>query len=133
MNPVVSDSDGTLYVLEKRAAHSSRVYDPESGERLHLPTDHLHVLDAEGVPNDTGSNSGFTRDPGLGLLLTVRAAGPVSVRTLMDEMTMCESDLHGALAELVAGGLLREVTVLGDRGYEITDEGLATLETLEDG
>jgi hypothetical protein len=59
-------------------------------------------------------------DRALGLLAEVRRRDPVSVRTLLDDYALCESDLHGILAEFRAAGLLAETRVAGERGYETT-------------
>jgi hypothetical protein len=66
----------------------------------------------------------------LGLLLELDAAGPVSVRTLLDSTDFCESDLHGLLAELRAASLIAETTVAGERGYETTETASAALDVL---
>jgi DNA-binding IclR family transcriptional regulator len=69
-------------------------------------------------------------DTALGLLVELDERGPVPVRDLMRSYDLCESDLHGLLAEFTAAGLVTETRVVGERGYELTDvarEGLAAL------
>jgi hypothetical protein len=69
-------------------------------------------------------------DRALGLLLELDERGPVAVVDLMGSYDLCESDLHGLLAEFTAAGLVTEARVVGQRGYELTDvaeEGLAAL------
>jgi len=66
----------------------------------------------------------------LALLFELDAEGPLAVRTLLARTTLCESDLHGRLAELQAGGLIEERRIAGERGYATTEtasEALAAL------
>ncbi|ERH09366.1 MAG: hypothetical protein J07HX64_01119 [halophilic archaeon J07HX64] len=135
---VVRDSEGTRYILEKRSADSSRVRDPETGERLHFPNDSLEPVDASPLNVATDALSGeavtlVTRVPNeraLGLLVDLDERGPTGVRRLLDVTDLCEGDLHGLLAALQAGGLLAEVTVAGERGYETTETASAALDRL---
>ena len=46
---------------------------------------------------------------------------PTDVRVLLDRYELCESDLHGLLAEFRAAGLIAEERVAGERGYEATE------------
>jgi DNA-binding HxlR family transcriptional regulator len=69
-------------------------------------------------------------DRALGLLLELDARGPLSVRQLLDETELCESDLHGLLAELRVAGLLAETRVAGERGYRLTETGSDALAAL---
>ncbi len=59
---VVRDGEGTRYILEKRSADSSRVRDPETGERSHLPNDALEPVDTSPlcVATDTLSGEAVT-------------------------------------------------------------------------
>ena len=135
----VRDEGGNRYLLLKRSDDSSRVRDPETGEERHLPNDALKVVDGES-PLETASRAvpesvrtianAVHGDRSLGLLLEIEARGPVNVRVLLDAYDLCESDLHGLLAEFRAAGLIREVEVSGGRGYETTavgSEGIAGL------
>ena len=137
----VRDDRGNRYLLCKQSTESSRVRDPETGEERHLPNDSLEVVEGES-PLETASSAvsapvrrvvtAAHDDRALGLLLEVDARGPVDVRVLLDAYDLCESDLHGLLAEFRAAGLVRETEVAGGRGYETTDvasEGLAALTT----
>ena len=135
----VRDGDGNQYLLLKRSSESSLVRDPATGERRHLPNDSLELVEdeeplstyASTVPADVrGVLSAVRNDTALGLLLAIDASGPVGVRTLLDETTLCESDLHGVLGELQAGGLIEETMVAGIRGYQLTNDGNATLDQL---
>jgi len=135
----VRDEGGNRYLLLKQSGDSSRVRDPETGEERHLPNDSLKVVDGESpletasrvVPESVRAVVGAAHDDrSLGLLLEIDARGPVGVRVLLDAYDLCESDLHGLLAEFRASGLIREVEVSGGRGYETTDvasEGIAAL------
>lgn len=135
---VVRDGEGTRYILEKRSADSSRVRDPKTGERSHLPNDTLEPVDASPLRVATGALSGeavtlVTRVPNeraLGLLVDLDERGPTGVRRLLEVTDLCEGDLHGLLAALQAGGLLAEVTVAGERGYETTETASAALDRL---
>jgi hypothetical protein len=135
---VIRDNEGTRYILEKRSADSSRVRNPETGERLHLPNDSLEPVDASPLRVATDALSGdavtlVTRVPNeraLGLLVDLDERGPTGVRRLLDVTDLCEGDLHGLLAALQAGGLLAEVTVAGERGYETTETASAALDRL---
>ncbi len=135
----VRDEHGDCYLLLKQSGESARVRDPETGEERHLPTDSLVVVDGES-PLETASRvvpeavravvSAAHDQRALGLLLEVEERGPVDVRVLLDAYDLCESDLHGLLAEFRAAGLVREVEVSGGRGYETTgvgSDGLAVL------
>jgi hypothetical protein len=136
---VVRDGEANRYILEKKSGDSSRVRDPETGERLHLPNDQLEpvagasplavaaeTLSAEAVALVTT----VPDERALGLLVELDRRGPTGVRTLLDVADLCESDLHGLLAVLQAAGLLDEVTVAGERGYETTDTASAALDRL---
>ncbi len=135
---VVRDDEGSRYILEKQSADSSRVRDPETGERSHLPNDALEPVDASPlrVATDALAEEAValvTRVPNeraLGLLIDLDERGPTGVRRLLDVTDLCEGDLHGLLAALQAGGLLAEVTVAGERGYETTDTASAALDRL---
>ncbi|MEF8852539.1 MAG: hypothetical protein V5A28_08990 [Haloarculaceae archaeon] len=127
----VRDERGNRYLLIKRSGESSRVRDPETGEERHLPNDSLAVVDGESpletasrvVPESVRTVVSATHDErALGLLLEVEERGPVGVRALLDAYDLCESDLHGLLAEFRAAGLVREVAVAGGRGYDTTEE-----------
>lgn len=136
---VVRDGDGTRYILEKRSTESSRVRDPETGERLHLPNTELEPVEgasplrvaAEILPGETVALvTGVPNERALGLLVEVDARGPTAVRTLLDSTALCESDLYGLLVALQAADLLAEVSVAGERGYETTETASAALERL---
>lgn len=80
------------------------------------------LADAEGTPSEALERlAGAAHSPRiLGLVVALADRGPTAVRTLLTETTLCESDLHGALAELVAADLLTESSVAGERAYAAT-------------
>lgn len=136
---VVRDGEGHRYILEKESGESSRVRDPATGERLHLPNNDIEPVEGVSplaVAAETLSTEGVTLvtavpdERALGLLVELDRRGPTAVRTLLDVTDLCESDLHGLLAVLQATGLLAEVTVAGERGYETTETTSAALDRL---
>lgn len=135
----VEDEAGTRYVLVKRSGAASLVRNPKTGESTYLPNDELRAVEGES-PLETAARAvpeptrrvlrTVHSDRALGLLVELDARGPVAVRDLMGSYDLCESDLHGLLAEFTAAGLLTEARVVGERGYDLTDvarEGLAGL------
>lgn len=132
----VRDGDGNRYVLLKESTDSSLVRDPKTGERRHVSNEDIEYVDnesrleaaARGVSEPAHELLGAVPDErALGLLVELEAEGPMAVRTLLGSYDLCESELHGSLVELQAGGMITETTVAGERGYEITErakEGL---------
>ena len=132
------EHDGDSYLLLKRSTDESLVRDPETGETRYLPTDALTTtgdpplaLSARQVPEPTRRLLTAVRsERALGVLLELDERGPLSVRTVLAEYDLCESDFHGLFGEFRAAGLVAETEVDGERGYRLTDrgrEGLATL------
>lgn len=128
MQPV-EDDDGRRYVLRKASSDAWLVVDPESGEASYRDPEALTRVEsagplataAGGVPEAVRRLLVAVPDErALGLVIAVVDGGPVGVRDLLAETTLCESDLHGLLAELVAADLLSETRVAGERGYEAT-------------
>ena len=137
----VRDADGNRLLLLKESAESSRVRDPETGAERHLPNDELTTVDGESplrtaaraIPEP--SRRLLTAVPdrrALGLLVEIDERGPLDVYVLLDAYDLCESDLHGLLAEFRAAGLVAETEAIGRRGYRITDEGHDALARLRD-
>lgn len=131
----VTDADGRRYLLVKRAGESSLVRDPCTGEERYLPNEALSdeaepplVAVARSLPDATRDALPVGDDRMVGLLLEIHRRGPVGVRSLLDDYALCESDLHGALGELRAAGLLEEARVAGERGYRATDRARDLLE-----
>jgi len=137
----VRDESGKRYLLLKESGESSRVRDPETGEEEYLPNDRLESVDGESplvtaasaAPESVRTLTSAVRDDrSLGLLFEIDDRGSVAVRTLLSISDLCESDLHGLLAEFRAAGLLAETTVAGERGYETTDAASEALYFLRD-
>lgn len=125
----VRDADGDTYLLVKRSGESSRVRDPETGEERYVANDELEVVDGEsslataasGVPEPVRRTIRAVHDDRtLGLLVELVDRGPLSVLALGDAYDMCESDLHGRLAEFRVAGLIEEADAGGRRGYAAT-------------
>lgn len=119
---------GDRHLLLERAGKACLLYHPGTGDRFTVP---LWALDA--VPEEpTLVTAGRGVEPGadlqaaapgrraVGLVAELDRRGPTPVRELLD-YDLCESDLHGLLAELTAAGLLAETSVGGERGYRVTD------------
>lgn len=126
----VRDGSGRRYLLVKRSADSSRVRDPRTGEERYLPTADLEVVDGESAletaatavdPDVRRLVTAVHDDRGVGLLVELVDRGPIPVVELLDVDALCESDLHGLLAEFRAAELITEVDVDGRRGYDATD------------
>ncbi|PSQ15122.1 hypothetical protein BRD00_15305 [Halobacteriales archaeon QS_8_69_26] len=136
----VRDGDGRRYLLVKRSGESSLVRDPATGEERYVPNDRLETVEDSPLSAAAGSVPGPTRravlaahdERALGLLVEVVDRGPVGVRTLLADYDLCESDLHGLLAEFRAAGLIAETRVAGERGYEATADGERAVERLRD-
>lgn len=126
----VRDRAGTRYLLLKQSADTSLVRNPETGERRHLPNEELEPVEGA-APLETAATAvpdavrtlltAVPDDRALGLLVELDARGPLPVRELVAATELCESDLHGVVAELRAAGLLAEGRVAGERAYETTD------------
>lgn len=137
----VRDGDGNTYLLVKRSDESSLVRDPISGEERYVENAELTVVDGE-PPLETASLAvpavvrrvirAVHDDRSLGLLVELVDAGPVSVTELMDASGACESELHGRLTEFRATGLVEEVDVVGQRGYEATEDAQKAVRLLRE-
>lgn len=132
----VRDESGRRYLLVKESAESSLVRDPETGERRYLERERLRAVEGESpletaagaIPEPVRRVLTAIRDERiLGLLVELDDRGPLSIREILGEYDLCESDVHGATAELQVAGLLAETTVAGERGYKLTDDGEAAL------
>jgi hypothetical protein len=134
----VEDETGDRYLLLKESAETSLVRDPTTGERRHLDNDSVEVVEGEsplvtaagGVPAELRTLVSAAHDErALGLLLEIDRRGPVGVRALL-AYDLCESDLHGLLAEFRAAGLVTERSVDGERGYDTTESAVDALARL---
>jgi len=134
----VRDGDGRECILVERGSETSRVYDPAAGETRTLPTANVEASDADplsvtarSVPPEARTLlRSVATDAGLGLLVDLDERGPRGVREMLDAYGLCESDLHGTLAEFRVAGLVEETTVDGRRGYRVTEEASAALALL---
>lgn len=137
----VRDGDGRRYVLLKESGESSLVRDPASGERRHVPNEELERVEGESpLETAAGAVPGSVRrvltavrdERALGLLIELDRRGPLAVRTLLSASDLCESDLHGMLAEFRAAGLITERRVAGERGYDATETAGDALDSLRE-
>lgn len=125
----VRDASGKRFLLIKRSSDSSRVRDPDTGAERYLDNDELESVGGEsplataaaGVPASVRRVlTAVPNERALGLLVELVDRGPVSVVELLGTYDLCESDLHGLLAEFRAAGLIEEARIYGERGYDAT-------------
>ncbi|MFQ3294757.1 MAG: hypothetical protein ACI9PP_000616 [Halobacteriales archaeon] len=136
---IVRDESGKEYVLLERSDDGSRVRDPETGTECVVENDRFEPIEgaspletiAAGVSKPVRRiTTAVHDDRSLGMLIDLVDRGPLAVRTLLDVDDFCESDLHGLLGEFRAAGLVTEVSVAGERGYDATDlarDGVAVI------
>ncbi|MFB6310120.1 MAG: hypothetical protein ABEH64_02945 [Salinirussus sp.] len=125
----VMDQAGERYLLLKRSAEAWLVRDPQTGTERHLPAAHLSECPgtspleaaAAGVSSDVSEVLTEPSPRALGLLAEIDRRGPISVRRILADYELCESDLHGLLTEFQAAGLIAEVEIGGERGYTATE------------
>jgi len=129
----VEDPEGNRLVVRKASGESLLVADPATGDERYVDRDAVSPVDGQsaletaagGVPEPTRRVlTAVPDEDALGLLLELVDGGPVAVRDLLARYDLCESDLHGRLAELRAAGLLEAATVAGERGYDATDRAV---------
>ena len=137
----VRDESGARYVLLKQSSESSLVRDPETGAEKHVANEAIEPVDGESplataattVPEAVRTVLTAAHDDrALGLLVELDRRGPLSVHDLLDSYDLCESDLHGLLAEFRAAGLVAEADVYGQRGYDATATASEALGALTD-
>lgn len=68
----------------------------------------------------------------LEVLVALADDGPLAARDALARFDACESDLHGALTEFRAAGLVEEADVHGEAGYRLTDAGESGVDALRD-
>jgi hypothetical protein len=135
----VRDESGRRYLLVKQSGESSLVRDPRTGDERYLENDRLDSVSGES-PLETSARrvsspirrvlTAVPNDRALGLLVEFYDRGPIPARSVVSAYDLCESDLHGLLAEFRAAGLIEERTAAGERGYGLTDvarDGVASL------
>jgi hypothetical protein len=135
----VRDDDGNRYLMLTQSADAVRVRDPTTGEERYLPKSEVTVLEGES-PLETAAIAvpqavrqfltATPNDQAIGLLVDLDARGPLAVEDLLAAYELCESDLHGMLAEFRAAGLVEEAAVAGHRGYETTETASEAIEYL---
>jgi hypothetical protein len=135
----VSAADGSRYLLIKQSSETSLVRDPETGTEQYLDNDQLDVVDGESALETAATAidapvrrllTATHNDTSLGLLVALVDDGPCSTIELLDSYDLCESDLHGLLAEFRAAGLVEEATSHGERGYDATELAVTAVDTL---
>lgn len=152
-SPASADLDGQpgdRYVLLKASGEAWLVRDPATGERRYLPADRLERVDEPPLAAAAGSVPAPVRrvltavrdERTLGLLVTVvdrwtggEEPAPTPVRWLLDATALCESDLHGALAELEAAELITRTESEapgGGRAYRPTETAVEAVERLRE-
>ena len=137
----VRDADDDRYLLVKQSGDSSLIRDPESGAERYVANDDLEIVDDESplATAAAGIDPAVRRlltatydDQSLGLLVELVDRGPLATVTLLDSYDLCESDLHGLLAEFRAAGLVEEAARAGQRGYDATELAERAVEKLRD-
>lgn len=138
----VSDVDGTRYLLIKQSSDASLVRDPETGTEQYIDNDQLDAVGGES-PLETAAAAvdapvrrlltATHNDRSLGLIIELVDRGPCSAIELLDSYGLCESDLHGLLAEFRAAGLVQEATSHGERGYDATELAAVAVDQLRTG
>ena len=144
---------GDRRLLLKVSGDACLVRDPATGEQRYLPADRLERVDASpldlsldddgDVPEALRGLAGDGQAVGLLLELVSRAEegdgdgvqrdAATPVRVLLDATTLCESDLHGVLAEVEAAGLVERVErSVGGRAYRPTDRGCEAVAAARD-
>lgn len=136
----VTDDDGRRLLLVKRSSESSLVRDPDTGEESYRPNESLSAVDDPPLAAAADGLAGPVRravlacpdDRALGLLVELVDRGPTAAETLTAAYDLCESDLHGLLAEFRAAGLVAETEVAGERGYRTTETASDAIACLRD-
>lgn len=128
----VQGPDGGPVLIVEHAPDGSRIVDPREGACRTVATGALDPVEGDPLGavgravRETAGPLPVAGDAAAGVLADLER-GPRSVRGMVDAYGLCESDLHGLLAELTAAGLLAETTVGGRRGYELTEEARLAL------
>lgn len=132
----VEDQAGERFLLLDTSGDTWLVRQPGTALTHRRPAEAFTVLEdvspletvARSVPDTLREDLALPNERAVGLLAEIHAREPVGVRDLL-AYDLCESDLHGFLAEFTAGGLLEETRVVGERGYETSDRVAARLDT----
>lgn len=125
----VEDADGNPLVVRKASDDALLVRDPRTGDERYVErvavterddADALETAATAVPPATRRALSAIPDDATLGLLVELVDRDAVAVRDLLADYELCESDLHGRLAEFRAAGLLTETQVAGEPGYAPT-------------
>lgn len=136
---IVRDDDGTAYLLRKQSGDTSLVCDPTSGDEHYIENSRLETIDGESplVTAASAVHPAVRRlltatydDQSLGLVVELVDRGPLSALELLESYDLCESDLHGLLAEFRAAGLVEEADAAGRRGYDATELATTAIKRL---
>jgi len=123
---------GDPVLVVEHAPDRSRICDPREGACRTVPTDDLAPVEGDPLAAVGRAILGaagplpVAGDAAAGVLADLES-GPRSVRRMLDAYGLCESDLHGLLAELAAADLVAETTAGGRRGYELTEDARVAL------
>ena len=137
----VRDDDGNRFLLLKRSDRASLVRDIETGEECYVQNDRLERVHGESALEVAARTvedpirsliTAVHTERDLGLVLEISDHGPVAVPLLLDRYDLCETEVHGRLAEFQAAGLLEETEVDGDRGYQATERCIRAIELIRD-
>jgi hypothetical protein len=137
----VETDEGERFLLVEASSDESLVRDPATGEERYVDADRLSETEgtpplaaaAEGVPAPVRRLlTAIHDDRSLGLVLELVDRGPIAVVDLLDTSELCESDFHGLLTELRAAGLVTDVRVGGEAGYDATDAAREAVDVLRE-
>jgi len=138
----VQDDDGDHYLVVKQSGDSSLVRDPETGAEHYVANSDLTVVDDESPLSTAagGIDPAIRRlvtatydDQSLGLVIELVDRESISTVELLESYDLCESDLHGLLAEFRAAGLVKEADSNGRRGYAATELATQAVNKLREG
>lgn len=124
----VEDREGGKHLLLKHSASTSLVQNLQTGERTYVPTDDLRPVEADplrvagrALEDEIRTEIPDERTAGLFRLLD---NGMTSVRTLLEQTDLCESELFGMLRELEAAGVVEREETREDATYTVTTDAI---------
>ena len=138
----VQDDDGNHYLVVKQSGDSTLIRDPETGVEQYVANSELAVVDDESPLSTAaaGIDPAVRRlvtatydDQSLGLVIELVDREAIATVELLESYDLCESDLHGLLAEFRAAGLVEEADSNGRRGYAATELAVQAVKTLREG
>jgi hypothetical protein len=132
---VVAGAGGHLHLVIERADDRVRVRSVSSGEErwvhretLKRPDGSVLELAGRQTPFTSADLPGVHTEAGVGMVVLLARNGPTAVPALLGALELCESDLHGLLAELEAGGALSRTETAGRGAYRLTDAAAKTVD-----